>query len=126
MVGCVENWQTIDLAMMMFRAEMLVDYLRVYQRKGSTNVGRNPKSYPMSDYISASGRLYPYVRFFHGGLVMAQCVFRSQRDVDVDEAKESTGVSAHVFCRPLIDFFCSTMVASRRRLYSLSLTKQQK
>ena len=49
----VDNWQTIDLTTMMFPAEMLVDYVRVYQRKGSTNVGCNPKAYPTADYINA-------------------------------------------------------------------------
>jgi hypothetical protein len=47
-----ENWQTVDLASMMFPSEMLVDYVRVYQRKGSTNVGCNPKDFPTTDYIN--------------------------------------------------------------------------
>jgi Beta-glucan synthesis-associated protein SKN1/KRE6/Sbg1 len=37
---------------MMFPAEMLVDYVRVYQRKGSSNVGCSPKAYPTADYIN--------------------------------------------------------------------------
>jgi hypothetical protein len=52
LIVCVANWQTIDLTTMMFPAEMLVDYVRVYQRKGSTNVGCNPKAYPTADYIN--------------------------------------------------------------------------
>jgi Beta-glucan synthesis-associated protein SKN1/KRE6/Sbg1 len=47
----VANWQTINLTTMMFPAEMLVDYVRVYQRKESMNVGCNPKAYPTMDYI---------------------------------------------------------------------------
>lgn len=37
---------------MEFPAEMLVDYVRVYQRKGSENVGCSPKDYPTEDYIN--------------------------------------------------------------------------
>jgi hypothetical protein len=34
----VETWQTISVTTLMFPTEVLVDYVRVYQRKGSTNV----------------------------------------------------------------------------------------
>ena len=54
----VDNWQTIDLTTMVFPAEMLVDYVRVYQRSGATNIGCNPKAYPTSDYISAHLEAY--------------------------------------------------------------------
>lgn len=37
---------------MVFPAEMLVDYVRVYQRDGETNVGCDPPDYPTSDYIN--------------------------------------------------------------------------
>ena len=30
---------------------MKIDYVRVYQRKGQTNTGCNPKDYPTADYI---------------------------------------------------------------------------
>jgi len=51
-LGMSQNWQTIDLASMVFPSEMLVDYVRVYQRKGSSNVGCNPKDFPTTDYIN--------------------------------------------------------------------------
>jgi hypothetical protein len=51
MVG-TDNWQTIDLTTMVFPAEMLVDYVRVYQRDGETNIGCNPPDYPTTDYIN--------------------------------------------------------------------------
>jgi len=51
-LGISQNWETIDLTTMIFPAEMLVDYVRVYQRTGSTNVGCNPKAYPTTDYIN--------------------------------------------------------------------------
>lgn len=37
---------------MVFPAEMLVDYVRVYQRDGETNIGCNPPDYPTADYIN--------------------------------------------------------------------------
>lgn len=48
----IDNWQTIDLTTMEFPAEMLIDYVRVYQRTGHTNVGCDPKAYPTADYIA--------------------------------------------------------------------------
>lgn len=52
-LGISPGWQTIDLSTMIFPAEMLVDYVRVYQRKGQTNVGCSPADYPTADYINA-------------------------------------------------------------------------
>jgi beta-glucan synthesis-associated protein KRE6 len=37
---------------MQFPAVMLVDYVRVYQRKDSVNVGCDPPNYPTADYIN--------------------------------------------------------------------------
>lgn len=37
---------------MVFPAEMLIDYVRVYQRDGETNIGCNPPDYPTTDYIN--------------------------------------------------------------------------
>jgi hypothetical protein len=37
---------------MQFPAEMLIDYVRVYQRKGSVNIGCDPPDYPTLDYIN--------------------------------------------------------------------------
>lgn len=36
---------------MQFPGEMLIDYVRVYQRKGEINVGCDPKDYPTKKYI---------------------------------------------------------------------------
>jgi hypothetical protein len=36
---------------MVFPALMLVDYIRVYQRTGETNIGCDPPDYPTADYI---------------------------------------------------------------------------
>lgn len=51
-LGISPNWQTIDTSTMIFPGEMLVDYVRVYQRKGQTNVGCSPKDFPTEDYIN--------------------------------------------------------------------------
>ena len=37
---------------MEFPAEMLIDYVRVYQRKGQTNTGCDPKDFPTANYIA--------------------------------------------------------------------------
>jgi len=50
-LGISAGWQTIDLTTMEFPAEMLIDYVRVYQRKGQTNIGCDPKNFPTADYI---------------------------------------------------------------------------
>lgn len=46
------NWQTITPSTLEFPAEMLIDYVRVYQRKGQTNIGCDPVDYPTAEYIA--------------------------------------------------------------------------
>ena len=41
----------LDLTTLTFPAAMLVDWVRVYQPKGSTNIGCDPKNAPTMDYI---------------------------------------------------------------------------
>lgn len=53
-----ENWQAIDLSTMIFPAELRFDYVRVYQRKGQTNVGCDPANYPTMSYITAHPEAY--------------------------------------------------------------------
>jgi len=43
---------------MIFPAEFLIDYVRVYQRKGATNVGCSPKDYPTAKYIDEHADAY--------------------------------------------------------------------
>ncbi|KIY51861.1 SKN1-domain-containing protein, partial [Fistulina hepatica ATCC 64428] len=57
-LGISHNWQRIDLGSMMFPAEMLIDYVRVYQRKDQKNVGCDPPDYPTSEYIDAHMSAY--------------------------------------------------------------------
>ena len=51
-LGISPGWQTIDLTTMTFPTEMLIDYVRIYQRKGQENVGCSPDDYPTEDYIN--------------------------------------------------------------------------
>ncbi|KAI0071689.1 beta-glucan synthesis-associated [Panus rudis PR-1116 ss-1] len=57
-LGISSNWQKIDLSTMIFPAEYLVDYVRVYQRSGHINYGCDPKDYPTADYISRHQEAY--------------------------------------------------------------------
>ncbi|KIY66939.1 glycoside hydrolase family 16 protein [Cylindrobasidium torrendii FP15055 ss-10] len=57
-LGISENWQEIDLATMVFPAEMLVDYVRVYQREDAMDVGCSPEGYPTKEYIEAHKEAY--------------------------------------------------------------------
>jgi len=50
-LGMSANWQDIDRSTMEFPAEMLIEYVRVYQRKGQTNIGCDPPNYPTANYI---------------------------------------------------------------------------
>lgn len=43
---------------MEFPALMQIDYVRVYQRSGQTNLGCNPPNYPTADYINAHMEAY--------------------------------------------------------------------
>jgi hypothetical protein len=52
------DWQVADTASMMFPSEFLIDYVRVYQRKGQTNIGCDLKDYPTVDYIKAHPAAY--------------------------------------------------------------------
>ncbi|KAF7332337.1 hypothetical protein MKEN_00115400 [Mycena kentingensis (nom. inval.)] len=57
-LGISNNWQKIDLTTLVFPAEMLVDYVRVYQRDGETNIGCDPSDYPTMDYIDKHASAY--------------------------------------------------------------------
>ncbi|KZV69173.1 glycoside hydrolase family 16 protein [Peniophora sp. CONT] len=54
-MGLATNWQKIELETMIFPATMLVDYVRVYQRKGASsdnvNIGCDPPNFPTMKYI---------------------------------------------------------------------------
>ncbi|KAI0826967.1 beta-glucan synthesis-associated [Trametes gibbosa] len=60
-LGISANWQTIVPETMIFPAVMQIDYVRVYQRSGQTNVGCDPADYPTQDYINAHLEAYSSV-----------------------------------------------------------------
>ncbi|KAA1088213.1 hypothetical protein PGTUg99_026290 [Puccinia graminis f. sp. tritici] len=47
-----EAFETVDAAHLPTPARMLVDYVRVYQRKGQENIGCSPKDFPTESYIN--------------------------------------------------------------------------
>jgi beta-glucanase (GH16 family) len=50
-LGVSNNWAYIDWASIMFPATMKIDYVRVYQPKGSTQLTCDPSDFPTYDYI---------------------------------------------------------------------------
>ncbi|KAJ8095798.1 hypothetical protein PM082_022905 [Marasmius tenuissimus] len=50
-LGISHNWGNIDYSTLIFPAEMMFDYVRIYQREGHENIGCDPKDYPTMDYI---------------------------------------------------------------------------
>ncbi|KAI8456865.1 beta-glucan synthesis-associated [Phakopsora pachyrhizi] len=46
-----ESFETVDLDNLVTPNKMLVDYVRVYQRKGYENIGCSPKNFPTEKYI---------------------------------------------------------------------------
>ncbi|KAF8194222.1 beta-glucan synthesis-associated protein [Pholiota molesta] len=58
-LGMAIDFQPPDFKHLVFPAEMLVDYVRVYQRRGIKNgVGCNPPNYPTTDYINKHMNAY--------------------------------------------------------------------
>lgn len=53
---------------------MMIDYVRVYQRTDSQNVGCDPKDYPTADYIEKHMEAYtstcPFLHFRGGPVLM--------------------------------------------------------
>lgn len=51
-LGMSPSFQQQDFKNMRFPAAMYIDYVRVYQREGTRNIGCDPKDYPTADYIN--------------------------------------------------------------------------
>jgi len=68
-IAISQNWQTVDPTTMTFPSEMLVDYVRVYQRVGSKNIGCSPPDYPTEDYINRNLEAYtnPQLKYWSNG-----------------------------------------------------------
>lgn len=50
-LGMSNNFVTVDLANLQFPAVMRVDFIRVYQRSDSKNIGCDPPDFPTEAYI---------------------------------------------------------------------------
>ncbi|PAV24064.1 beta-glucan synthesis-associated [Pyrrhoderma noxium] len=50
--GMSPGFQFVDFANLPFPATMLIDYVRVYQPKGSKNIGCDPPDFPTAKYIN--------------------------------------------------------------------------
>jgi len=58
-LGFSKNFaHNLDPATLTFPTTMLVDYIRVYQPAGSTNIGCDPPGFPTTDYISKHMEAY--------------------------------------------------------------------
>ena len=81
---------------MIFPGVMLVDYVRVYQRTGETNIGCDPSDYPTADYIQRHpdtyGSKFLLSAFFLGGFgLLTERHARSQsHDFQLPNAEERT------------------------------------
>lgn len=51
-LGLSKNFGDVDLDHLVFPTTMRVDWIRVYQPKGSINVGCDPKDFPTAAYIN--------------------------------------------------------------------------
>ena len=51
-LGISEGFGTVDTADLQFPTTMLVDYIRVYQRSDSINIGCDPIDFPTAQYIN--------------------------------------------------------------------------
>lgn len=69
-LGISPGWQHVDLSTLSFPTEMLVDYVRIYQRKGHENVGCSPEDYPTEEYIRNHRDAYnnPNLTMWRGGV----------------------------------------------------------
>ena len=50
--GMSTNFATVETDLLPFPSTMLVDYVRVYQKKGQKNIGCDPSDFPTADYIN--------------------------------------------------------------------------
>ncbi|KAJ3516017.1 hypothetical protein NLJ89_g1393 [Agrocybe chaxingu] len=57
-LGMSEGFGDVDVANLVFPGIMLVDYIRVYQRKGEINIGCDPPEFPTAKYIDTYKEAY--------------------------------------------------------------------
>lgn len=61
--GMSFNFAEVDLENLPFPSTMLVDYVRVYQKKGQTNIGCDPEDFPTAAYINTCARISEFSLF---------------------------------------------------------------
>ncbi|CAI4494484.1 AQG_2a_G0021570.mRNA.1.CDS.1 [Saccharomyces cerevisiae] len=57
-LGISNNWAYIDWQYLFFPVTMSIDYVRLYQPKGSTSITCDPEDYPTYDYIQSHLNAY--------------------------------------------------------------------
>ncbi|KAM0746475.1 beta-glucan synthesis-associated [Meredithblackwellia eburnea MCA 4105] len=57
-LGIASSFQPVSYGQLKFPAHMKVDYVRVYQRSGSENIGCDPPNMPTADYINKHMNAY--------------------------------------------------------------------
>lgn len=62
-LGMSENFGDVDIEHLIFPTTMRVDWIRVYQRKDSINVGCDPKDFPTQAYINQCAKFSNFMRF---------------------------------------------------------------
>ncbi|KAF8520593.1 beta-glucan synthesis-associated [Hysterangium stoloniferum] len=67
-LGMSQSFQPVDLTAMTFPGDLLIDYIRVYQRTDKKNIGCSPPAYPTADYIANHMEAYtnPNLTFWSG------------------------------------------------------------
>ena len=72
---------------MTFPAEMLVDYVRVYQRDGHTNVGCDPPDHPTANYINNHPEAYNSLCSYRATIPMSLTVSSRRPSIVVLDAR---------------------------------------
>jgi len=62
-LGLSKSFQSLNWPTLNFPAKLYFDYVRVYQRKGSMNIGCDPASHPTANYINDHLGAYSNVNF---------------------------------------------------------------
>ncbi|KAH9808976.1 family 16 glycoside hydrolase [Melampsora americana] len=62
-LGISNKFQIVEWDKLTFPANMYIDYVRIYQKDGHTNIGCNPKDHPTEDYINRHMAAYTNPNF---------------------------------------------------------------
>jgi len=62
-LGLSKSFQSLNWPTLQFPAHLRFDYVRVYQRKDSQNIGCDPSSHPTANYINSHMGAYTNVNY---------------------------------------------------------------